>query len=160
MSGSNRHYQHVVRMAGLFVLGISAFFVLRAWFVPDDFGVYGHYRASALELNRNKPLVHGGHAVCADCHPDVVEARAGGRHERIGCEACHGPAARHASGDDKAPLPVRPHPRDGCLKCHAKDASRPRAFPQVVAAQHAGEQVCVTCHNPHHPAPAPKGGTS
>ena len=101
MSGPNRHYQHVLRMAGLFVIGIGSFFVLRAIFVPADFGVYGHYRAAALELNRTKPLVYAGRDVCGDCHADIVEARAGGRHERIGCESCHGPAAAHASGDDK-----------------------------------------------------------
>jgi hypothetical protein len=145
-------------MAGLFVLGISAFFVLRAVAVPRDFGVYGHFRASALDLNRNKPLVHAGRAACADCHPDVIEARTGGKHEQIGCEGCHGAAARHASGEDKAPLPVKPHPRTGCLHCHANDASRPAWFPQIVVATHAGDQTCVTCHNPHNPQQAPKGG--
>lgn len=158
MSGPGRHYQHVVRMAGLFVLGIVAFLGLRAVAVPPDFGVYGHYRASALELNAEKPLVHAGRAACADCHPDIIETRTGGKHERIGCEGCHGAAARHASQEDKAPPPVKPHARTGCLHCHTKDASRPGWFPQIVAAEHAGDQRCTQCHNPHNPVPAPQGG--
>ncbi len=158
MSGFGRHSQHVVRMAGLFVLGISAFFVVRAVAVPKDFGAYGHYRASALESNAARPLVYAGRDACADCHPDVIETRTGGKHEQIGCEACHGAAARHAAQEDQAPLPVKPHPRTGCLRCHANDTSRPQWFPQVVAAEHAGDQICITCHNPHNPVPTPKGG--
>lgn len=151
MSGPVRHLQHVFRMAGLFVLGIGAFFVLRAVFVPDDFGVYGHYRGGAIEANSSKPLSYGGRAICADCHADVVEARTGGPHERVGCEACHGPAGRHAAGDEKAPKPVLPDTRAACLTCHAKNVARPAGFPQVVAAEHAGDAACTACHNHHNP---------
>ena len=151
MSGRFRHGQHVVRMAGLFALGIAAFVVARAIFVPDDFGRFGHYRAAALELNRQRPIAYAGHAACVDCHGDIVEKRVGQRHERVGCEACHGPAARHASGEENAPKPARPDGRKACLVCHAKDASRPVSHPQVIAAEHAGDESCLTCHNPHAP---------
>lgn len=151
MSSPGRHYQHVLRMAGLFLLGIAAFFVLRYIFVPKDFGVYGHYRAAALELNRSRPLEYAGRASCVDCHADIVQARAGSRHERIGCEACHGPSASHASGDDKAPKPVKPDGTKGCVQCHAKDASRPAAHPQVKVAEHANGAACTECHQPHNP---------
>lgn len=151
MSGPNRHYQHVLRMAGLFVVGISLFFVLRAIFVPDDFGIHGHYRAAALEANRDLPLVHGGSAICADCHADTADARGSGPHARVACEGCHSPAARHASGDAEAPKPTKPDAVNGCLVCHARSLSRPPAFPQVVAAEHAGDSACTSCHNPHNP---------
>ncbi len=151
MSGRFRHARHVFRMAGLFVAGIAAFLVIRALFVPDDFGVLGHYRASALTVNRDKPLAYAGQAACADCHPDIVEKRTGQRHERVACEACHGPSARHASGDDAVPRPTRPDGTAGCLPCHSKDVSRPSTHPQVVPAEHAGDESCVTCHNPHAP---------
>lgn len=151
MSGRFRHARHVFRMAGLFVVGIATFLVLRALYVPDDFGVLGHYRASALTINSDKPLVYGGHAACADCHADIIEKRTGQRHERVACEGCHGPAARHASGEEGAPKPLRPDGKAGCLFCHAKDASRPVAHPQVIAAEHAGDESCLTCHNPHAP---------
>lgn len=151
MSGPDRHYQHVLRMAGLFVVGITFFFVLRAIFVPDDFGVYGHYRAGALDANRDVPLVHGGSAVCADCHTDTAAARTAGPHARVSCEGCHSPAARHASGDPEAPKPTKPDAVKGCLLCHARSLSRPPTFPQVVAADHAGDAACTSCHNPHNP---------
>ncbi len=151
MSGPDRHFQHVLRMAGLFVIGISAFFVLRAVYVPDDFGVYGHYRAAAIEVNRTRPLVYGGSAVCADCHSDTVDARGAGAHARVACEGCHSPAARHATGDADAPRPSKPDPTGGCLTCHASNRSKPATFPQVVAAEHAGDAACTSCHNPHNP---------
>lgn len=40
-----RDYEHVLRMAALFVLAVVAFIAWRSWMVPPDFGVYGHFRA-------------------------------------------------------------------------------------------------------------------
>ena len=151
MSSRFGPYEHVVRMGGLFVIGIGAFLVLRAVFVPDDFGVYGHYRAGALDDNRKAPLAYAGRAACESCHPDIVETRKGGRHEPIGCEACHGPLAKYAAQEEGAPAPVKPKPREGCLTCHSKDGSKPAAYPQVVASEHAPEGACTDCHNPHKP---------
>jgi hypothetical protein len=42
-----RDAEHLARLAGLFLAGAALFVVLRAALVPDDFGVYGHYRAGA-----------------------------------------------------------------------------------------------------------------
>lgn len=122
MSSRFSHAQHVFRMAALFILGIAAFLVARAYFVPHDFGVFGHYRASALDLNRDRPLKHAGQAACAECHTDIVEKRAGQRHQHVACEGCH-----------------------------AKDATRPATQPQVQAQEHAGDASCVSCHDPHAP---------
>ena len=151
MGGRFTHYTHVFRMAGLFVIGITSFFILRAVFVPNDFGVYGHYRAGALADIRARVPKYAGVAACAACHPDIVEARNGSRHERIGCEACHGASARHAAGEDNAPKPVKPDTRTGCLMCHVKDASRPIWLPLIVPAEHAPEGACTACHNAHKP---------
>jgi hypothetical protein len=151
MSSRFGPYEHVVRMAGLFVIGIGAFLVLRALFVPDDFGVYGHYRAGALDDNRAAPLAYAGRAACESCHPDIIETRKGGRHEPIGCEACHGPLAKHAAQEEGAPAPLKPKPREGCLTCHTKDGSKPATYPQVIASEHAPEGACTDCHNPHKP---------
>jgi hypothetical protein len=151
MSSRFGPYEHVVRMAGLFVIGIGAFVVLRVLFVPDDFGVYGHYRAGALDDNRKGPLAYAGRAACESCHPDIIETRKGGKHEAIGCEACHGPLAKHAAQEEGAPAPLKPKPREGCLACHTKDGSKPEAYPQVVASEHAPDGACTDCHNPHKP---------
>jgi len=142
---------HLVRVAALFLAGLVAFVVIRALLVPADFGVYGHYRAGALADNRAYPLVFAGRAACAECHDDVVAARSGGRHERIGCEACHGALAAHASAQDDA-KPARPDPRALCVSCHDARVGKPTGFPQVHVREHAPDGPCTACHQPHRPA--------
>ena len=145
-----RHKEHLVRMAVLFLGGTLLFVILRAVMVPSGFGEYGHYRPGALDDNRSLPIQYAGRTVCADCHPDVVEARAGGKHEAIGCEACHGALAAHAEGrtEDK---PALPDPRATCLRCHQKTVSRPAGFPQIVPADHSPAGACTECHMAHSP---------
>jgi hypothetical protein len=144
-------YNHVFRIALLFVLGIGGFLVLRWWFVPHDFGVYGHYRAGALEDNRARRIAFAGQAACIECHDAAAAVRAEGRHRYVRCEACHGPLARHASGETDV-KPARPDPRETCVGCHAKTGGKPAAFPQVVVREHAAADACTTCHVPHKPA--------
>ena len=142
---------HLVRMAGLFGLGIAVFFVLRHLLVPEGFGVYGHYRAGALADNMNVPARYAGASACGDCHSDVVAAREGGRHARIGCEACHGPLSAHARGSTDA-VPRRPNGRELCLSCHLANVARPKAFPQVTIPDHGDAGPCLACHKAHAPA--------
>lgn len=146
-----RDIEHVLRLVVIFALGVAMFLVLRWWLVPPDFGVYGHFRAGALADNRSRPIVYAGRAACTDCHSEVVDVRRGGRHEQIGCEACHGPLAGHASGEEEAP-PARPDPRVTCIRCHDARAGKPAAFPQVDVGDHAPEGACTDCHRPHQPA--------
>jgi hypothetical protein len=143
-------YVHLIRMAGLFVVGVTAFVVLRWLMVPADFGVYGHYRAGALKDNMARPIMFAGQASCVECHPDVAEVRAAGRHARVGCEACHGALAAHAGNPDGV-KPVRPDPRKTCIVCHTASISKPKTFPQVVPADHAPEGSCADCHKVHNP---------
>ena len=143
-------YVHLVRMAGLFLVGITAFVVLRWLMVPADFGEFGHYRAGALRDNMARPIVYAGQAACVECHPDVAEVRAKGRHALVACEACHGALAAHASNPDGA-KPVRPDPRKTCIICHTASISKPKSFPQVVPAEHAPEGACAACHAVHSP---------
>ena len=150
MSGRFKDKQHLVRMAGLFVIGISAFLVLRAVMVPAGFGVYGHYRAGALDDVRARPMRYAGHAACEDCHSDVVAERQGSRHARIGCEGCHGPLMAHvaAGGGEK---PAKPDARVLCPRCHNTSPWKPKNFPQVVVADHSPDGACLSCHKPHAP---------
>lgn len=149
------HRGHLVRMAGLFGVGITGFFVLQALFVPKDFGVYGHYRAGALDENRVRPIAFAGRAACVECHSDVPDAAKGGRHEAIRCEACHGPLAGHAE-DPTEKKAARPDPKVLCARCHAVNVARPAWFSQVDPAEHSGGEACTTCHAAHNPlAPAP-----
>src|SRR5512143_3546650 len=101
------NYSHLVRMAMLFVAGIAIFLVGRSYFVPKDFGVYGHYRAGALDDARARPITFAGQAACVECHSDIGDLRKTARHAKVSCESCHGPLATHANGDE--PLkPARP----------------------------------------------------
>lgn len=148
-SGPN-NYSHLVRMAGLFVVGISVFFISRSFFIPSDFGLYGHYRASALDDARARPITFAGQAACVECHSDIGDLRKTARHARVSCEACHGPLAKHAEGEE----PLKPAKPDGlktCVSCHQQSPSKPPAFPQIVVADHAGDNKCIECHNPHSP---------
>ncbi len=149
MSDGFKDREHLVRVAVLFLIGIGVFFAARAMFVPKDFGRYGHYRASALDDNRARPISFAGQAACIECHSDVQEARQVARHAKLSCESCHGPLAAHASGD--IPKPARPEGRAICIGCHTANKSRPRAFPQVVISEHAGDGPCIECHKPHVP---------
>jgi len=143
-------YVHLVRMAGLFVVGITAFLVLRWLMVPPDFGELGHYRAGALKDNMARPIVFAGQAACIECHGDVAEVRAKGRHARVSCESCHGALAGHAAGPNDI-KPVKPDPRKTCIICHTASISKPKSFPQVVPAEHAPEGSCAECHVVHNP---------
>jgi hypothetical protein len=142
--------EHLLRVAALFAFGFLLFLVVRALLVPADFGVYGHFRASALDANRLPSLVHAGRKSCALCHPDVVEALGAGRHVGVGCEACHGPLARHTE-DPAAQKAARPDPRATCLRCHEGNVAKPASFPQVNPAEHAPDGSCADCHPPHQP---------
>lgn len=142
--------EHLLRMAGLFVIGTTSFFVVRAVMIPDDFGLYGHYRAGALTDNAARQPVHAGQARCKECHEDVFAERSEGNHEAVRCEACHGPLAAHAT-DPVSEVPELPSARHLCVKCHEWSSSKPSWFPQVVATEHAEGESCDSCHAPHQP---------
>lgn len=145
-----RDYEHVVRMALVFSLGILVFVVWRSWMVPDDFGVYGHFRAGAIADAAALPVVHAGQAMCVTCHTDVQEVRQGGKHARVACEACHGPLGQHARGETDT-APIRPSTRGVCLTCHTARVGMPAAFPKIVVKEHSEAGPCTECHKAHSP---------
>lgn len=145
-----RDVEHLLRLAGILAGGVILFAIVRAVLVPDDFGVLGHYRASAVEANRAAPLVYAGQQACADCHGDVIDTRAAARHAPIACESCHGAAAAHAAAPDTV-TPVLPDGRELCVRCHAANTGKPPRYPTVAVQDHAGDERCVTCHTPHDP---------
>ena len=148
--GYFKHTQHLVRMAGIFIAGGILFVIARALLVPEGFGMYGHYRPAAVTENMAKPVVYGGRAVCGECHDDVIQDKAGGAHENIGCEACHGPHAAHAA-DPSTVAGVKPEVSDLCHSCHEANVARPASFPQVRTDEHSEGEPCDSCHQPHFP---------
>lgn len=141
---------HLIRVAAVFVLGATAFIVLRAAVIPKSFGEYGPYRGAALSEMRARPVAYAGHEVCEGCHPDVQEIKSKGVHSHVNCESCHGPQAKHA--DDPGTIkPVLPDVATLCVRCHAENIAKPSGFPQVNAKEHSQGQPCNTCHRPHSP---------
>lgn len=144
-------YEHLLRLAGLFIAGTALFLGLRSLLVPADYGLIGPYRASALARNQDKPISYGGQAACIDCHGDVAETRKANAHAQVSCESCHGPLSAHAL--DPGVAPIRPDPRATCAVCHTPNPAKPAGFKTVTFAEHAGEEPCATCHPPHAPRP-------
>ncbi len=147
--------EHLVRMAGLFAAGFIIFVLAKALFVPKGFGDYGHYRSGALADNRARSVSFAGRAACGDCHTDKRDEIGGGKHAGIGCEACHGPLARHAE-DPSALKPVKPDPKVLCVTCHLANVAKPSKFPQIDPKAHFEGNPCTGCHAPHAPNKEPK----
>ena len=141
---------HLIRLAGVFVLGAVVFVAVRAAVIPKSFGRYGPYRGEALHEIASRPVAYAGHEVCENCHPDVAEAKAKGVHAHVNCESCHGPQAKHAD-DPGSVKPPRPDVAKLCVRCHSENIAKPSGFPQVDAKEHAQGQACNTCHQPHSP---------
>jgi len=150
--------EHLIRLAAVFAGGLLFFVVIRSFFVPSSFGLYGHYRADAIKDVAALQVVHAGHEACEGCHSDVADLKNKGKHAHVNCEACHGPQGQHAN-DPMSVKPPLPDPAKLCVTCHEANAAKPRSFPQIVAKDHAGDVACNTCHVPHNPrigdAPAP-----
>lgn len=141
---------HLIRVAAVFVFGVLAFVVLRAAVIPKSFGLYGPYRGDAIREITSRPIAFAGHETCEGCHPDVADVKSKGVHAHVNCESCHGPQAKHAD-DPGTVKPVLPDVTKLCVRCHSENIAKPSGFPQVNAKEHAGDQVCSTCHKPHSP---------
>jgi len=145
-----KDFEHLLRVALVFLVGAVAFVVVRSILVPRSFGEYGHYRGNAIAEIATQPIVFAGHQTCEACHCDVSDLKSKGKHVTVNCEACHGALARHA-GD---PTTVQPPKLDTavlCVRCHEINGARPKSFPQIVAKEHSAGVSCETCHQPHSP---------
>lgn len=141
---------HILRllllMAGFIVVAIVAAIIL----TPDSFYEFGHYRANSVgEIAADTPQFQGP-AYCEACHEERHADWSAGVHKVVKCEVCHGAANGHPLERDKLPIPTNSVRL--CTLCHEKMPARPTAQPQIVVSEHAGEEQCVTCHDPHSPA--------
>jgi hypothetical protein len=141
---------HLVRLAGLFLLGLFAFLLLRQTVMPAGFGKYGHYRAGAIEEVRAHAMTYAGRNACAACHDDALQKLRTSGHHGVGCETCHGPLLKHAA-DPASLKPQLPEVTRLCGRCHEASAAKPKSFPQVAIQEHAGGSGCKDCHEPHRP---------
>ena len=142
--------QQVISLAIVFAILIAILIGARIFLVPESFGEYGHYRADAVEDNASKEINYAGYNACLECHEDIFEQKKNSNHDKVSCEACHGPAAKHVNAPDEF-TPTAPRGRGYCPLCHGYNPSRPTGFPQIVTALHNPGKPCMTCHNPHNP---------
>ena len=140
---------HLVRLVILMAAAILIFVVVRTFAVPAGFGQYGHYRGPALTELRAREPKFAGHETCEMCHTEEHDKLSAGPHKGVHCESCHGPQFKHAN--DLSVTPMLPKTPELCVQCHAAGAAKPKKFPQVVPADHAGDLDCKTCHQPHNP---------
>lgn len=130
--------------------------------VPESFGVYGHYRADAIEENVAIPIRHGTNDSCFSCHAHEARSHRAGLHKSISCEFCHGPYADHVAENKKTgSLPVRTGEQITtlCLRCHNTEIkARPEqviktvAMPGHLESQHVKiTHTCNQCHYVHAP---------
>jgi hypothetical protein len=145
-----RNTEHLSRVVLLLAVGVIAFLLVRRAIVPAEFGKMGHYRPGVLDDIRARPVKFAGREACEACHSDQVEAKSKGKHVNVGCEACHGPLAKHAE-DPAAVVPQLPDTAVLCARCHEANSAKPKGFPQVIAAEHSAGLPCNTCHKPHNP---------
>ena len=161
--------RHIIRvvllMAAFAVVALVAIKVLTV----DSFFQYGHYRGNSVAEIASEAPNYKGTAYCQSCHAERVALWSKGVHNRVDagkivrCEVCHGAAGnRSAGGVMAASATGAEHPknlklivpidtRQLCTLCHEKIAGRPAQQPQIVVADHAGDQQCTACHNPHSP---------
>src|ERR1039458_3000302 len=111
-----RNAEHLVRVVLLLAIGTITFLLVRHVVIPRDFGKYGHFRPASMDDVRARPIKFAGHEACEACHADQVETKNKGKHANVGCEACHGPLARHVEDPVTvaAKPPVTAVSRDGC----------------------------------------------
>ena len=152
MSFLKRIPEQVRRLLILVVLLVLVFIVVRSILIPDDFGEYGHYRASAVEEIITQEMQFAGQGACFECHDDMVVTKQAGYHKNVSCEVCHGAAAKHAEEPGSVELQF-PRDRGQCPLCHEYLSSRPTGFPQIVSAAHNPMKPCISCHEPHNPEP-------
>jgi hypothetical protein len=140
------------RLAIVIGVVVALTLLARFVFIPRSLVSTDLHWAAATERESVKPVKFAGSSACQDCHEDIATKKAKSFHRGLSCEACHGPAARHAD-DPSAMKPPAPRDRKFCPVCHAYDASRPTGFPQINPTAHNPLKPCIACHNPHDPVP-------
>ena len=141
--------QQINRLIIVFAIMIAGWFVGRYIVVPPTFGDQGHFRAAAIDSVAALPIMYAGQQSCFECHDEIFTTKQDSRHNKVSCEACHGPSAMHV--EDFELLPSAPRERDYCAFCHGYDPSRPTGFPQIEQMTHNPLQPCIACHDPHQP---------
>jgi cytochrome c553 len=140
--------KHITRLLTLIGAAVALALIARWFVIPDSFYRFGHFRAnSVVEIAAKEPAFQGA-GYCATCHSERHAEWSANNHKSVACETCHGAAKGHP---ENGKLPIPADTVALCTLCHEAMPGRPQTQPQVVVAQHAANQQCKTCHNPHAP---------
>jgi len=156
-------YDHIIRCTLLIIAVIIGFFIIRAWMVPDSFGIqgsysYAYYRANSAAEQAARPTVYKGAAHCSACHEPQASMLQANAHADLDCESCHGSFTAH--NNNTRGRMAASNTVDACMLCHAALDARPAQFPHIESlAAHTAEQgetlrpgmTCTDCHDPHAP---------
>lgn len=151
-----KDFAHLLRVAGVGVLGLTGFLVVRSILIPASYGRIGHYRANAVDDVKAHATKYAGRSsaeTCAACHDDIFKRKAKGAHRGVWCETCHGPAGAHIENpaESKPLRPAEAETRVFCGRCHADNGSRPKGFPVIQTTAHNPRIACIKCHAAHSP---------
>jgi len=161
-----KHIRRLLLLIAAFaVLAVATRFIL----VDKSFYQFGHYRGAAVaEIAHDKPKYQGTE-FCRSCHAAPYAAWSTGVHNRpligktVKCEVCHGAGGGRDAEQDYVNAttgPIHPAnlkltvPRDTravCTLCHERIVGRPVQQAQVIPRDHAADEQCTLCHNPHSP---------
>jgi Zn-finger protein len=131
---------------------LAVLFIVSRWVAqPPSFNRYGHYRGDALEEISSIATNYAALNSCADCHEDEWKQKSEGPHSKMSCQSCHGPGQAHVTDPSEANI-VLPAADKFCVRCHSKNNSRPRNFPQIVVKEHTEGKKCTVCHLTHNPS--------
>jgi hypothetical protein len=141
----------IKRLIAAFAIFISLSLVLIYFLTPESWGEFGPYRGISLNEIANQEPKYSDKESCSMCHDSIVSLKTGGEHKSITCETCHGPGYKHVNEPEKNKM-EKPEGREFCVRCHAKNAARPKnIIKQIDAIEHNKGEVCISCHNPHKP---------
>lgn len=159
---TSKYNSHLIRIIVVLVVLAVVGIVVRAMVLPKSFGLYGHYRADAIQDEINRPIRNGTNASCLVCHPYIRQMHLEGVHRTVSCEFCHGPVADHVRDGKVIGLLPKKQGREIrtlCLRCHNRIIrARPResikmiSMPQHLEEKHVRtDHICNQCHNVHAP---------
>ncbi|NOY40944.1 MAG: hypothetical protein GXP26_03780 [Planctomycetes bacterium] len=178
-----RDTRHLWTLLFLVVASGAGFLFVRSKMIPESFGQYGPYRATAMTDLAALPSRFQADATCLECHEDVGEERAEAVHITVRCVHCHGLGEEHivqarkaAESSDVSIDPASDWDGDfmtkidlyitkdraTCLACHESVVGMPEDFQKIDVAEHleemgAGEpedpETCFECHGGHDTAP-------
>lgn len=141
----------IKRILLVFVVLVIGMLILKFLLTPDSWREHGPYRGAALGEIANQQMKYFGDNDCLMCHDSIAEMYIKGPHSTVQCEVCHGPGYLHIDDQDEYHMEI-PSDNNLCLKCHRYNSAKPKnIIKQIDPVEHAEEEDCINCHNPHLP---------